>query len=148
MQINKALTAVFLLGWLTISLAARADDTPPSLLDESALGGKWVGMVSFTSEYFSRGVSNTRPGVGAVQSSLEYQHDSGAFVQVWGSNVDFPPPDSSVNIELDYIAGYRGHLSEEASYETFVTYFTYPGADRADGRSFNYWEGALKGTYD
>jgi len=146
--IKKNLPVAFLLGLMAVSIAAQADEAKPSLLDESSLGGHWIGTVAFTSEYFSRGVSNTRPGVGAVQSSLEFEHDSGAYLQVWGSNVDFPPPDSSANVELDYIAGHRGNLTDAASYDAFLTYFTYPGAKRTDGLSFNYWEFALKGTYE
>lgn len=145
---NLSIAVVALSLTLLSSAWVHADDAKPSLLDPQSLDGKWVGTVAYTTEYFSRGVSNTRSGLGAVQSGLEFDHDSGAYLKAWGSNVSFPPPDSSANLELDYIGGYRGRFTEEATYDVFATYYTYPGTTRDDGRSFNYWEFTAKGIYD
>ena len=145
-SLSIALVALSLAIFVQIS--ARADDTKPSLIDPASLNGKWVGTVAYTTEYFSRGVSNASAGVGAAQAGLEFEHATGVHVGVWGSSVDFPPPDSSANIELDYSAGYRGNVTDAASYDLFATYYTYPRARRADGLDFDFVEFTAKGAYD
>jgi uncharacterized protein (TIGR02001 family) len=140
-----ALVVMTVSGAALESAGARAEQEP--LLPESALGGTFTGTVTFMSEYFSRGKSNTRPGVPAIQGQLEFDHDSGAYVQVFGSNVDKPPPEDTGKFELDYIAGFRRNVGA-FGYDLSGVYVTYPGARRADGLDFDFVEFTAKADYD
>lgn len=133
---------------LLLPLAARADEAKPALLDPQSLNGKWIGTVTFATEYMSRGLSNTGPGVGAVQSGLEFDNRSGLYVGAWGSNVRFAAPNDKANLELDYSAGYKSNVTDDLSYDITATYFTYPGARRSDGLAFDYFEYKAKANYD
>jgi uncharacterized protein (TIGR02001 family) len=126
---------------------ACADDEKPTLLPESALGGKFTGTIAFTTEYFSRGKSNTRPGVPAVQGQLEFDHDSGGYFSVFGSNVDKAPPEDSGTVEIDYTAGFRSTVGN-FGYDLYGVYTTYPGAHRADGLDFDFFEFTARADYD
>ncbi len=103
--------------------------------------------MTFTTEYFSRGKSNTRPGVPAVQPQLEFDHDSGAYFQVFGSNVDKAPPEDSGRVELDYFAGFRGDVGD-FGYDLMVGYTTYPGSHHPQGLDFDFVEFTAKADYD
>jgi uncharacterized protein (TIGR02001 family) len=133
--------------FILTSFAMPSAEAKPSLIDPQSLNGKWVGTVAYTTEYLSRGISNATAGVGAAQAGLEFDHNSGVHVGVWGSSIAYPPPDSSANIELDYSAGYR-NVDDAASYDLFATYYTYPRARRADGLDFDYVEFTAQGAYD
>ena len=85
-----------------------------------------AGSVALTSDYLYRGISqnNQEP---ALQAGLEYAADndapiSGVYVGTWGSNISwlsdltaFGIPVSS-SLELDVCGGYRGKVSEAASW--------------------------------
>ena len=128
--------------------AAFAEDEKPSLIEPSALGIEVKGMVAFTTEYFSRGKSDTKPGVPAVIGQIELDHESGAYVQLYGANVKKAPPEDTASVEISYVGGYRGEFTEESTYDLFATYTTYPGAHRADGLDFNFLEFTAKADYD
>jgi uncharacterized protein (TIGR02001 family) len=135
---------------LIVSPAFAGDESQstPSLIDATDLGGKVTGMVTFTTEYISRGLTQTKPGVPAVQGQLEFDHDSGFYLNAFGSNVKFQPPAETASVELDYAVGFRNMISESMTYDLTATYFTYPGAKRSDGLAFDYVEFRAKGAYD
>jgi uncharacterized protein (TIGR02001 family) len=130
------------------AFARDEPESPPSFMDAQDLGGEITGQVTFATEYFSRGISQTKPGVPAVQGQLEFSHDSGFYGQIFGSNVKLQSPNDSASVELDYAGGYRALIGDDAAYELFATYLTYPQAERADGLDFDYWEFTAKGVYD
>lgn len=144
----------FLAGCLLPSLmlcaapAALAQDERPSLFESASLGIEVHGMVGFTTENFSRGKSDTKPGTPAVIGQLELEHDSGAYLQLYGANVKKAPPEDTESLEISYVAGFRGDFSDEATYDLSATYTTYPGARRADGLNFNFVEFSAKADYD
>ncbi len=47
------------------------------------------GQLTLTTDYVFRGVSHSREKP-ALQGGIDFKHDSGFFVGIWGSNVEFP----------------------------------------------------------
>ncbi|MGE5539385.1 MAG: TorF family putative porin [Gemmatimonas sp.] len=150
---NRLLTAA-VMGALALALGSAAypagaaeDKEKEGFLRSETLGGSFTGTIAVTSEYFARGKTNTRPGVPGIQPQIEFDHDSGAYFQVFGSNVDKPAPEDSGRIELDYFAGFRNDIGD-LGYDLMAGYTTYPGAHRADGLDFNFFELTAKVDYD
>lgn len=106
------------------SLAYAADP-----LIDLPTGDKIVGSVAFTTQYYARGLRQTNEGTPAVQGSLEYDHSSGVYLGVWGSNVSEEVIGSGAGIEMDFSAGYRGTIgSPKFTYDLGLVYYYYPGA--------------------
>lgn len=82
------------------------------------------GNVALTTDYVFRGISQSDEQP-ALQGGFDYAHDSGLFLGVWGSSVDFDDGDLA-NLELDYYVGYGGEVSG-FGYEVSYTYYDYPG---------------------
>lgn len=83
--------------------------------------------VSFTgtvvSDYLFRGVSQTDNSP-AIQLSVDYEHQSGLFAGVWGSNVDF---NDAADAEIDFLIGYAGDINSSVSFDLSYVYYTYTG---------------------
>jgi len=85
--------------------------------------------IGAVTQYFYRGVQQT---IGAAaQGGVDYEHASGAYVGIWGSDVGGhsdvngggPGPDG---VETDYYFGYGGEISD-FSYGLGYTLYTYTG---------------------
>ncbi|MCB1725032.1 MAG: hypothetical protein H6959_05920 [Chromatiaceae bacterium] len=88
------------------------------------------GNVALTSNYMFRGVSQN-DNSWAIQGGLDYAHDSGFYIGLWGSNVD----DSFYNgssLELDTYAGWGGDVGPVSLDVGFLRY-NYP--DQTGGTS-------------
>lgn len=99
----------------------------------AASAGEISGNVAWTTDYSFRGVSQTNEKM-AVQGGFDYGFESGAYVGVWASNVNFSDGKSSVeqnSTETDYYVGYAFDASESVSVDLSVWQFTYPGAESA-----------------
>jgi len=96
------------------------------------------GNVTLTSDYVWRGVSQTQNN-GAIQGGFDYAHETGFYVGVWGSNVDF---DSDGSIELDYYAGYSTDITEDINVDVGVLKYAYP-----DESGLNFTEGYINVSY-
>ena len=108
----------------------------------AASAGEISGNVAWTTDYSFRGVSQTNEKM-AVQGGFDYGFESGAYVGVWASNVNFDDvrltdpveaaaSNSSENsTETDYYVGYAFNASESVSVDLSVWHFTYPGAESA-----------------
>jgi len=110
-------------------------------LIELPSGDKIIGSVAFTTQYFSRGLRQTDEGTPAVQAGLEYDHSSGIYIGVWGSNVSESVIGPGAGIEMDFSAGYRGTIFDpKFTYDVGAIYYYYPGyeadltADWVDGK--------------
>jgi uncharacterized protein (TIGR02001 family) len=103
----------------------------------SWLPGGLSGNVAIYTDYSFRGVSQTQRDM-AVQGGLDWNHDSGVFLGMWASPVDF----GDAYLETDWYGGYAGAI-DNFSYKTSATYFYYPDADE-----FSYWEFGLFTGYD
>src|SRR4051812_17245106 len=55
---------------------------------DSWVPGKFTGTAAVATDYIFRGISQTDEKA-AIQGSIEWHHDMGIFLGVWGSNVDF-----------------------------------------------------------
>lgn len=89
--------------------------------------------ITATSNYDFRGSTQTS-GDPALQASLDWSHESGAYLGAWASNVDFGPGTDS-DIEVDVYGGYK-FTTGEVSWDLGAIYYTYhPGGDDVD-----YWE--------
>ena len=97
---------------------------------------------TFASDYVFRGVSQTdnKP---AVQGSFDYKHPSGAYVGIWGSNVD--DSISKGNIEVDFYGGYGFELFSNFNLDASIIYYYYPGSGHDPSKS--YVEGHLGADY-
>lgn len=101
-----------------------------------------TGTVTATSDYDFRGISLSAKDP-ALQASIDYAHDSGFYLGIWGSNVDYGDC-CDENLEIDYYAGFAG--GEDLYWDVGIVYYTYPGANyRPGGKTLDYAElyGAL-----
>ncbi len=100
------------------------------------LGGDITGSMAVTSDYVFRGLSQSKEGP-AIQGGVEYQHEVGAYIGMWASNVDFNDGDEA-QVELDGYVGYRTAITDDLSADVGAIYYGYPGAD--SNLDYDYWE--------
>ncbi|MGI9301292.1 MAG: TorF family putative porin [Gammaproteobacteria bacterium] len=111
------------------------------LLSGSAHG---LGLIDFavygvlTTDYVFRGISQTREHP-ALQAGLDYEHATGVFAGVWGSNVEFDArqdPNRSRDFELDIYGGFRRSLGTDWLADFTVARYTYP--DSSPAQKYDY----------
>lgn len=106
--------------------------TAPSLAmaqDESTSPFSWAFGAALTTDYISRGITQTDHGI-AVQGWVELGL-SDLYVNVWASNVDIPPDD----IEIDLAVGWRPTLGPVTLDLGYVRYF-YPDSGLSLGEAY------------
>ncbi len=84
--------------------------------------------VTIASEYQYRGFSQTNEKP-ALQGGFDFEHDSGFYVGVWGSNISWlsdSDPDISSSLELDFYAGYTMDVGPLGLDVGLLQYY-YPG---------------------
>jgi uncharacterized protein (TIGR02001 family) len=93
--------------------------------------------ISIVSDYAFRGISQTdqRP---ALQGGFDYEHDSGFYVGVWGSNVSWLQDAGArgSSVELDVYGGYATDLGPIGLDVGLLQYYypgSYGGQYKADG---------------
>lgn len=121
---------------------AQAETAAPQPTTPFELPGLVSATIAFATDYVYRGVSQTDEDV-ALQSSLDWGHDSGVYLGFWGSNVDFK--DGSSQIELDVYGGFANEYAG-VTYDVMVLGYIYPGADDALDQDFV--EFSLAAGYD
>ena len=99
--------------------------------DEPALpfGFSFSGSAAVTTDYRFRGLTQTQNDP-AVQAGFTLAHDSGLYLGLWGSNVDFG--EGSPSLELDPSIGFATTLESFASkpvLDVGMVYYNYPSAD-------------------
>ena len=99
--------------------------------DESLLKNV-SGSLAFVTNYVFRGNSQSR-NLPAVQGGLTYTFPINVYLNVWGSNVNFPGTGASV--ELDTVIGYSNTYGDNFAYDINIGRYNYPGA-----RGLNYNE--------
>lgn len=125
---------------------AQADVPPPAgtlpsermattPAEADVVPGSFSGAVTLTSDYVFRGISQSDENP-AIQGSLDWKHETGLFVGVWGSSVDFDDGDQA-SAELDWYAGWAGDF-RMVGLDVRAIYYNYPGADTP--RDYDYWE--------
>ena len=82
------------------------------------------GNAALTSDYVFRGVSQNDNDM-AIQGGFDYNHDSGFYAGLWGSNVDDAAFNGS-SLELDTYLGWSGDLGP-VGVDAGVLRYNYPG---------------------
>lgn len=82
------------------------------------------GNVALVSNYLSYGLSQTKDSP-ALQLSLTWAGDSGAYLGGWASQVDFG---EGTDVELGISAGYFTEFSEQLSLDIGAAHYAYEGA--------------------
>lgn len=152
MRLNK-LTLALSLALFALPMAAMAQDasteeSAPATDEAPAAeesGSNLTWNLSVTSDYVFRGVTQTDFDP-ALQGGLDYAFgDSGFYVGLWGSNVDFVDPDGP-DIEIDTYVGWSHDLSDDWNLDLMLTRYNYFGARDAYG-DIDYNEFVGKVTY-
>lgn len=110
---KKLVQTLALAGLVVAPAIAMAEDSPISA------------NVGLFSDYKFRGVSQTLNRA-AIQGGFDYEHSSGVYAGVWGSNVDGSALNGA-NMEMDLYAGYNYKLNDDISFGVGGLYFYYPG---------------------
>ena len=114
------------------------------------LPGKFSSVVALTSNYMSRGITQTDNNP-AIQGSIEYAIETGvlgtsAYIRGFGSNAKLKGDTDTAHVEIDALFGFRGDIGDTGlSWDVGGAYYSYPGATRRD--NFNYWEIPILLTY-
>lgn len=100
----------------------------PAFAEDDGFPGEFSATTTFASEYIFRGVSVSDEDL-AIQGSLDWSHESGFYLGIWGSNAEV----GEGTLEIDYYAGFGGDLGDSGfSYDLSAIFYTYPG-DENDG---------------
>lgn len=137
-KILIAATAVF----IGLAPMAHADDLFPDA--EKALGGKFSANVGLVSEYLFRGLTQSGDNTPAIQGGFDFAHDSGVYVGVWGSSINF-----GGDIETDVYGGWSGDIDlggTSISLDAGAILYAYPNA--SSSAKLDYWEGYVGVTKD
>ncbi|MEO5735866.1 MAG: TorF family putative porin [Variovorax sp.] len=117
--------------------ADPAQETPAADAEEEVFPN-WTWNLSATSDYVFRGVTQSNFGP-ALQGGLDYSFgDSGLYVGIWGSNVDFNDSDGP-NLEIDTYVGWNHDVSEAVNLDLSLLHYGYSG-ERHDYGSIDYSE--------
>ena len=107
--------------------------------NDAQVGRALSANVTLASDYILRGLSQTDHNP-AVQGGFDWEHPTGFYLGVWGSNVHFQDLPSS--LELDGYGGYTYHVNTDLSLSLGALYYSY----WADGDR-NSWEVPLKSAW-
>lgn len=92
----------------------------------SASAASLSSTATLASDYLFDGVSQTQDDP-ALQISLDAAWESGFYLGVWGSNVDFGDGDPA-DLEIDFYGGYSRAFGEGMSFDIGLARYTYAGA--------------------
>lgn len=140
---TKGVPALMLIGLafqFSGAVAADANGSPSGITVS--------GSATLVNDYIWRGLTQTF-GKPALQVGVEMQHESGAYLGAWGSNVTerWIP---GANLELDVYGGFRTPLPgvEGLGLDLGLIYVYYPGGDYADALDGNTFTGSSPNTLE
>ena len=116
----------------------KSKKTIRAILVASALAGvgpanaEVTANVALTTDYVWRGISQNQEDP-ALQGGFDYSHDSGFYVGVWGSNVNF----GGASTELDLYAGWGTELESGLGVDLGYIKYSYHGSDGASDNDFD-----------
>jgi uncharacterized protein (TIGR02001 family) len=120
---RKTILAAALLGALSVSTVALADDAAPAAAPPASPLSFNVGVVS---DYLFRGVSQTH-GKPALQGGIDYADPSGFYVGAWGSYITWVKDWlGKGSTEVDVYGGYKNTVGDWSYDVGYITY-NYPG---------------------
>jgi uncharacterized protein (TIGR02001 family) len=133
----KVLALMLVAGVIVVLMGgsyAFSDDAWTEAVDPK----NFSATMTFATDYLFRGVSQT-DNKSAAQGSFDYKHPIGAYIGIWGSNVD--DYISKGNVELDVYGGYGRELFTNLNMDVSLIYYYYPGS--GDDPRPSYGEGHL-----
>lgn len=99
-----------------VAQVKESGDEEPEISVEASL--------ELVSDYRFRGISLSDRDA-AVQPSLTVTHNSGLYINAWGSNIaDY----GGADIEADLTVGWSGEIASQTSIDVYAMYYFYPGA--------------------
>lgn len=135
---TKGLSALTLMAIAFQPLSAAASEAN-NTDDQGKSNISITSSAALTSDYIWRGLTQTF-GKPALQVGVEMQHESGAYLGAWGSNVTerWIP---GANLEADVYGGFRVSVPavQDLGLDLGLIYVYYPGGDYAkalDGKTF------------
>jgi len=120
---KKSLIALALVGAFAAPVIAEEAAAPAPAL---------TGNIGVVSDYIFRGISQTQ-GHPALQGGFDYNHASGLYVGVWGSNVSWVQVGGykeNSSLEADFYGGFKGGFAGDFSYDLGVIKYYYPGTSK------------------
>ena len=132
---------------------ARRTRAPPvadEAKEEEWLPGSFSGSVALTSNYVSRGITQTDNNP-AIQGTLEYAIETGilgssVYIGTFASSAKLEGDTDTAHVEIDALFGIRGDIGDTGlSWDLGGAFYAYPGTTRRD--NFDYWEIPLTLTY-
>jgi uncharacterized protein (TIGR02001 family) len=93
------------------------------------------GQIALVSDYRWRGVSLTDEAP-ALQGSLSYDHASGLFAGLFGSNVELRPGNGGLGVQA--FGGYARRWRDDAAWDVGAVGYKFPRSEQ--GRSYDYLE--------
>jgi len=121
---------------LSISALALATLAPAAQAEITA-------NVALTTDYVWRGVSQNQEDP-ALQGGFDYAHDSGFYLGVWGSNVNF----GGASTELDLYGGWGTEFESGLGIDFGIIRYAYVGSDIASDNDFTeYYAGISYGGF-
>jgi len=86
---------------------------------------------ALVSDYRFRGISQSNEDF-AIQAGFDYAFESGFYVGVWGSSVDFDSVEGfDGSLELDVYGGWGTEFGQNSSIDIGYMYFAYPGDNQS-----------------
>lgn len=119
-NLSKYILPLAILSTVTAAPSAQAGTL-------EGVPGEFGSYVTLVSEYSFRGIAQSDEGP-ALQGGVDWNHDSGAYLGLWGSSVDFNDGDEA-SIELDFFGGYSFDIAENFTGDVGGIYYAYPGAE-------------------
>ncbi len=144
MQQFKLLVAI--LGMCALQSSFAAETTVPPIGGSGGVGSEiemaseesspFTANVSLVNNYLYRGIAQTG-GKPAVQGGFDYEHSSGLYAGVFGSNssyfnnlyLDRGGKEGAINasMELDMYFGFKGHIAKDFNYDMGYLRYNFPG---------------------
>ena len=116
-----------------IALALVSAFAAPAFAEEAAAPAPALtGNIGLVSNYIFRGISQTQ-GHPALQGGFDYNHASGLYVGVWGSNVSWVQVGGykeNSSLEADFYGGFKCGFAGDFSYDLGVIKYYYPGTSK------------------
>ncbi|MDA1076007.1 MAG: TorF family putative porin [Proteobacteria bacterium] len=100
-----------------------------------ASAAEFSGNVTLATDYRFRGISQLDRSP-ALQGGFDVATESGFYVGVWGSNVNF----SEGALELDVYGGFAADINDNLSYDVGLLYYGYPHSGTSGNPEFAYYE--------
>jgi uncharacterized protein (TIGR02001 family) len=155
-RLSAALVTAALWGSVAVAQTTPAPAPaaePPKPTSNFLLGGNLTGIVTLTSDYRYRGLSQSKNDP-ALQAGLTVEWPLSfitfapvsVYGGIWGSTINFSP-DVDESIELDLLGGFKfKFLDEKLVLDLGFTGYRYPGANRSAHLGFDEYGGSL--SYD